>query len=493
MNNIYQKIIIAFSTISLCGCMVGPDFEKPTMESMPEKYSNKVDGKLLSDETKPRKVSDEELAKWWEVFGDKTLSALMEKAFKNNFDIATASAKIKQARSTLGITQSGFFPTLDVNGSFREGGQIRESASTYSMGANASWEVDIFGGTRRGIESAVEDYKSALVDKCAVKIAVASEVARTYFLYRSYEQELIITRSNLQTQRKTFEVTKQRRANGFESDIDVVRASSQVENTSSQIPRLESQMMLARHSLELLLAVPTGSLKKELSTPQDLPELENFIPVGVPAQLVQRRPDVVMAEHKLHSAIAKIGEATADWYPKFSITGQIGYTAPDIGKLDQNRYGTWSVGPTISWNIFQAGKTYFNVELRKAVAEEAGISWDKTVLTAIKEVEDSLVSASKERERIGYINKVVQSNKKAFELSSKLYTEGEIEFLDLLEAQRSMLTSQQSQVASRQLFISHIISLYKSLGGGWDLNDLEDNDSDKKWLIFLDEKKNENN
>ena len=131
--------------------------------------------------------------------------------------------------------------------------------------------------------------------------------------------------------------------------------------------------------------------------------------------------------------------------------------------------------------------------MRKAVAEEAGISWDKTVLTAIKEVEDSLVSASKERERIGYINKVVQSNKKAFELSSKLYTEGEIEFLDLLEAQRSMLTSQQSQVASRQLFISHIISLYKSLGGGWDLKDLEDNDSDKKWLFFLDEKKNENN
>lgn len=485
--------MIAVSTLSLCGCMVGPDFEKPEAKSMPEKYSNRVDGKLLSDEAKPRKVSDEELAKWWEIFGDPTLSSLMDKAFKNNFDIATASAKIKQSRATLGITQSGFFPTLNTNAGFSEGGKIGQSHSTYSLGANASWEVDIFGGTRRGIEAAVEDYKSALVDKCAVKIAVAAEVARTYFLYRSYEQELIITRSNLQTQRKTFEVTKQRRANGFESDIDVVRASSQVENTSSQIPRLESQLMLARHSLELLLALPMGSLKKELSTPRDLPELENFIPVGVPAQLVQRRPDVIMAEHKLHAAVARIGEAKADWYPKFSITGQIGYTAPDVGKLVQNQYGNWSVGPSVTWNIFQAGKTYFNVELRKAVSEEAGISWDKTVLTAIKEVEDSLVSASKERERIGYINRVVQSNKKAFELSSKLYTEGEIEFLDLLEAQRSMLTSQQNQVASRQLFISHIISLYKSLGGGWEMKDLEDNDSDKKWLIFLDEEKNENN
>lgn len=492
MNKIYQKIIVALGVMSLCGCMVGPDFEKPQAKSMPEKYSNKVDGKMLSDETKPRKVSDEELAKWWEIFGDSTLNSLIDRAFKNNFDLATAVARIKQSRATLGITQSGFFPSLDVNAGFREGGQIRQSSSSYTMGANASWEVDIFGGTRRGIESAVEDYKASLVDKCATKIAVASEVARTYFLYRSYEQELIITRSNLQTQRKTFEVTKQRRINGFESDIDVVRAMSQVENTSSQIPRLESQKMLARHSLELLLALPTGSLKKELSVVRDLPELENFIPVGVPAQLVQRRPDVIMAEHKLHSAVAKIGEATADWYPKFSITGQIGYTAPDIGKLDQNRYGTWSVGPSVTWNIFQAGKTYFNVELRKAVAEEAGVSWDSTVLTAIKEVEDALVSASKERERIGYINKVVASNKKAFELSSKLYAEGEIEFLDLLEAQRSMLSSQQTQIASRQLFIAHIISLYKSLGGGWNIKDIEDNNPDKKWLFFLDDENSQN-
>ena len=488
MNKIYSKLIIALGTMSLCGCMVGPDFEKPQAKSMPESYSNKIEGNLFADQSKMRKVSEEELAKWWELFGDPILNSLIDRALKDNFDIATAVARIKQARSTLGITQSGFFPSLDVDASFRDGGQVGKSASTYGMGANVGWEVDIFGGTRRGIEASVEDYKASLMDKCAVKIAVSAEVARTYFLYRSYEQELIITKSNLQTQRKTFEVTKQRRLNGFESDIDVVRALSQVENTSSQIPRLEGQMMLARHSLELLLAVPTGSLQKELSVAKDLPKLENFIPVGVPAELVQRRPDVIMAEHKLHSAVAKIGEAKADWYPKFSITGQIGYSAPDFGKLDQKRYGSWSVGPTISWNIFQAGKTYFNVELRKAVAEEAGISWDNTVLTAIKEVEDALVSASKERERIGYINKVVESNKKAFELSSKLYTEGEIEFLDLLEAQRAMLSSQQTQVSSRQLFISHIISLYKALGGGWNVNDIKDDNSDKKYLIFLDEK-----
>ncbi len=466
--------------------MVGPDFEKPQAKSMPEAYSNEADGKSLADENNPNKLSEVELTKWWEVFGDSILTSLVERSFENNFDLATAVAKIKQSRASLGISQSGFFPSLDANAGFREGGRVPQSSSTYSMGASAAWEVDIFGGTRRGIEAAVEDYKSALADKCATKIVVAAEVAQQYFKYRAYERELIITRSNLDIQRKTYDVTMQRRANGFESDIDVVRALSQVESTSAQIPQIERNMTLSRHALELLLALPAGSLKKELSSPRDLPELENFIPVGVPAKLIHRRPDVVRAEYKLHSAVAKIGEAKADWYPKFSITGQIGYQAPDVGKLVQNQYGTWSVGPSVSWNIFQSGKTYYNVELRKAVAEEAGVSWDKTVLTAIREVEDSLVSAAKERERIAYINRVVASNRRAFELSSRLYSEGEIEFLDLLEAQRSMLLSEQNQVSSRQLFISYIISLYKALGGGWSIDDIKADPAETKWLFFVD-------
>ncbi len=486
MNKIYQKILALLSVATLCGCMVGPDFEKPQTKSMPEVYSNNADGKFLSDSKKPREVSDAELAKWWEVFGDPVLTSLVERAFENNFDLASAVAKIKQSRASVGISQSGFFPMVDTGAGFREGGRIDTSHSSYSLGASASWELDVFGGTRRGIESAIEDYKSALADKCATKIAVAAEVAQEYFKYRAYERELIITRSNLETQRKTYNVTVRRRANGFESDIDVVRALSQVESTSAQIPQLERDMALSRHALELLLALPSGALKEELAKLRDLPELENFIPAGVPANLVQRRPDVVKAEHKLHSAVAKIGEAKADWYPKFSITGQIGYEAPDVGKLVNNQYGTWSVGPSVTWNIFQAGKTYYNVELREAVAEEAGVSWDKTVLTAIKEVEDSLVSAAKERERIAFINKVVSSNRRAFELSSRLYSEGEIEFLDLLEAQRSMLASELNQVSSRRLFISHIISLYKSLGGGWSVDDLKDDPQETKWLFFLD-------
>lgn len=479
MNRICQKIITAFACAALCGCMVGPDFEKPKADALPEKYSS--DGKSVAN---PREPSDAELAEWWAVFGDETLSSLVRRAFEKNFDLATAVAKIKQARATLGITQSGFFPSLDADAGFKQAGKISASNHSFSWGADAAWEVDIFGGTRRGIEAAVSDYKAALADKCATKISVAAEVAKNYFLYRGYQQELIITKRNLEAQRKTYNITVKRKSNGFVSDLDVVRAAAQLDSTSAQIPQLESKMLLARHALELLLALPAGSLEKELEAPRELPILESFVPTGVPAKLVRRRPDILSAENKLHAAVAKIGNAKSDFYPKFFITGQISYQAPDIGKLVQNQYGTWSAGPSASWNLFQAGKTYFNVKLQKAVAEAAGVSWNSAVLAALKEVEDAIVSAQKERERIAHINKLVESNKKAFELSSKLYSEGEIEFLDLLDTQRSMLSSEQSQVSSRRQFVSNIVSLYAALGGGWSESDLQDTEEDSQWLFF---------
>ena len=486
MNKILQKLIAPLCAASLCGCMVGPDFESPDAKFLPEKYSSPADGTSLTS-ARAQALPDEKLAKWWEIFNDPLLESLVERAFKGNLDLAAAKERIAQSRASLGVSQSGFFPSLDANAAFKEGGKIGRASPTYSMGAAAAWELDVFGGTRRGIEAAVGEYEASIADKCAVKISVAAEVAQAYFLYRCYERELIITKGNLETQKKTYEVTKRRRLSGFESDIDVVRAMSQVESTSAQIPQLESKMILARHSLEILLGLPTGSLEKDLSAPRDLPRLEEFIPAGVPARLIRRRPDIVRAECKLRAAVAKIGEAQADWYPKFSVTGRIGYEAPDIGKIVQNQYGTWSVGPSISWNVFQAGKTYFNVQLRKAAAREANVSWEKTALTAVKEVEDALVSAAKERARIAHINRVVESNRKAFKLSSKLYEEGEIEFLDLLEAQRSMLSAEQSQISSRQLFISHIISLYKALGGGWSPSDTTDDSEDKDWLFFLED------
>ena len=486
MNRILQKIIFAASAAALCGCMVGPDFEKPKA-NLPEGWNLQDSGKKLTEADTARKLSEKELVEWWAIFNDPVLTSLVGRAFEGNLDIADAKAVIDQARATLGMTQSGLFPSLDANADMAEGTNSMAAVehASYGMGASASWELDVFGGTRRAIESSVEDYRAALADKCAVRIAVAAEVAQNYFLYRAYQQILVITKSNLETQKKTYSITLRRKQNGFVSQLDVVRASAAVQSTSSEIPSIESKMVLARHSLELLLGLPAGSLEKELSQPKDLPELENFMPIGVPAKLVERRPDIIVAEHQLHSAVASIGNAEADLYPKFYVTGNISYEAPSVGSLVQKQYGSWSVGPSATWSIFQAGKIVYNIDLQKAVSDAAKVSWQKTVLTAFKEVEDALVSSSKERERIEFINVLVSDNRKAFELSTRLYAEGEIEFLDLLDTQRSMLTSEQNQVESRRLFVTNIVSLYKALGGGWSPEDMKDSAPEKtRWLFF---------
>lgn len=466
MNKILKIFPIALSA-GLSACLVGPDFEKPSYE--PAK-SWQADTSALPAGNGAQKLGQKDLAQWWKLFGDDDLVWLVGEAIKSNFSLEIARARVEQAAAALAVKKSGLWPRLDASASFKEKAHPvnAKAGESYGVGATAAWEIDVFGGVRRSIESADADYRAALADSVAVKVKIAAEVAQAYFRYRAAQLELRITRDNLKTQMKTYEITKQRKANGFVSQLDVVRASAEVASTNTQIPQIETSERLALHSLELLIGAPAGSLRERLKAEKPLPKLEAFVPAGVPAELLERRPDIMVAEHKIHAATAAIGEARAEYYPKFSITGTISYDAPKIGSAVSNQYGSWSVGPTATWNIFQAGKTVASVKLKEAVAKEARISWQSTVFTAVKEVEDALVSSAKERERIELINTLVIDNQKAFDLSKTLYSSGEIEFLDLLVSQRSLLSSQQKQVTARMQFVNYIVALYKSLGGGWD-------------------------
>lgn len=465
MNRIFTLLMLP-SLAALSACMVGPDFEKPEFDS-PAGWNGAKDSGVLAQN--PKGYSQRDLVEWWRLFGDDVLCGLIDKAVAKNFSLETARAKVEQARATLGIHRSGLWPSLDADASFKEGAKPLTSSTSesYKAGATAAWEIDVFGGTRRSIESAAADYKAAMADEVAVRVKVAADVAQAYFKYRSYQIRLRITRENLTAQLKTYEITKQRKANGFVSQLDVVRAAAEVSSTNAQLPQIEMNERLALNALELLVGVQNGELDSLLAAEKPLPKLESFVPAGVPAELLRRRPDIIVAEHKIHSAVAAVGEAKAGFYPKFSITGTISYDAPRIGNMFNSAYGSWSVGPTMQWNIFQAGKTVNSVKLKEAVVKEANVSWREKVYTAIKEVEDALVSAAKERERIELMNTLVSDNQKAFELSKKLYAAGEIEFLDLLVAQRSLLSSQQNQVESRMEFVNYVVALYKSLGGGW--------------------------
>lgn len=461
MNSSYKNFCALALTAALCSCAVGPDFKKPEAESMPEAF-----------ELESKAESVGEISKWWEFFNDPLLTKLIEQSLVYNFDVRTAEASLEAAYATLGVSQSGLFPTIDANASMSESGSGKTpTAPSYSAGLSAEWEIDVFGGTRRGIESSSASYRYSKADLQAVRVKIAAEVADKYYLYRSKVQNLKITKKNLDIQLKTYEITKKRI--GFEGDLEVARAAAQVESTRSQIPTLETEAMQARYALELLVGLPMGALKEELSEFKELPEFEKSVPVGVPAELLRRRPDVIAAEYALMAANAKIGQAKADYYPKFYISGNISYTAPDTVNVFQNPYGSWSVGPTARWNIFNAGKTYYNVRYQEALTKQAGVDWDKTVATAIKETQDYIVALSRERERVSYLMENVNMNQKAYEISFKLYKAGEIEFIDLLDVQRTLLTAEQTLLESRRLVLSNIIYLYKSLGGGWDLEALD--------------------
>ena len=456
--NKFSMATVFVSAALLCGCAVGPDYERPNF-----KIENNWSEKGLDKEAK-------NIADWWKIFGDEQLNSLVERALENNYSIATARTRIQQSRATLGMSTSGLFPTLDASGSYSESGKIASGfgRSAYNLGAQASWEIDVFGGTRRDIESKAADYASSLANEAAARIAVAAEVAKNYMNYRCVQEELEITRRNLETQKQTLNVTSRKHKNGFVSEYDVRRSEAQVGSTAAEIPALEMELKQTRYAIEYLLGLQTGALEEELKEVKPLPMIEDFTPAAsVPADLLKRRPDVISAEFALKSAVAKIGVARADYYPRFFISGNIYYEAGSAASMFNASSGNWSAGPSVSWNIFSAGKTYYNVKYAESAAREAGLSWESTVLNAIKEVEDAMTALSRERERMKLLESVVRSNMRALELSKELEENGEIEFLDLLETQRTLLSSEQNCAISRKNFVTYITDFYLALGGGW--------------------------
>lgn len=276
MRNMKGNMVLAAAAAALCGCMVGPDFEPPKAD-MPNEWSAGRDGTEISDSAEPLEMSPEALAKWWEIFDDPTLTSLISRAFEGNLSIRAATERIAQARATLGISQSGFFPAANLNAGMSEGGHpIDVTHTSYSMGATASWEIDVFGGVRRGIEASAAEYKAAMANKAAARISVAAEVAQNYFTYRCIQQEILITKSNLETQRGTYRATLARQKSGFVSKLDAVRAAAQVESTSAQLPALESQLELTRHAIEYLCGLNTGALKRSSSRRGPFPRLKNL-------------------------------------------------------------------------------------------------------------------------------------------------------------------------------------------------------------------------
>ncbi|MFZ0035131.1 MAG: efflux transporter outer membrane subunit [Sedimentisphaerales bacterium] len=454
--------IFCICLLTTTSCTVGPDYHPPQV-SVPSAWTGTAGQTTAAD-----------LVHWWMAFNDPNLTSLIGRAVESNLDLKQAESRLRQARAARRVVSAGLWPTIDATGSYSRS-QTAGSATTspirrdlWQTGLDAVWELDIFGGVRRNVEAAKADIQAAVEDQRDVLVTLAGEVALNYIELRGFQQEIVIAQNNLQAQQHTAELTRQRFGSGLVGALDVANADAQVGTTASQIPVLETSAQQAIYNLSVLLGREPTSLLEELSLVSTIPITPPDLPAELPSDLLRRRPDIRRAEAQIHAATARIGVATADLFPRFNLTGSAGYQSNALDTLIKSQNSLWSFGPSIDWQIFNAGSVSANIEVQKALTEQAVLTYQKAVLTALQDVENALVSYSKEQQRHKALEVTVTANRKAVELATQLYSQGQTEFLSVLDSQRSLFASEDSLVQSTRNLSTDLVSLYKALGGGWE-------------------------
>jgi len=472
MDKLIFRIMLLSCILVIVGCTVGPDYHKQGA-NVPLTWLGKTESiKDSSDYS--------ELVHWWTGFNDPNLTSLVERSINTNLDALGAQARIRQARAARGIAAGGLWPTVDASGTYARG-RIPVSGNPdpptrnlFQTGLDAAWELDVFGGVRRNVEAAEADIQFAIEDHRDVLVTLVSEVALNYIELRGFQQEIVIARNNLEAQQETAELTHKKFQGGLTGTLDVANADAQVATTASQIPQLEAAAQQAIYNLSVLLGLEPTALLKELSPTNPIPLSPPQVPIGIPSELLRRRPDIRRAEAAIHSATARIGVATADLYPKFSLTGSVNFQNDQLQGLINSKNRFWTVGPAVDWQIFSAGRVRSNIELQKALQQESMLTYQKTVITALRDVEKALVAYAKEYERHKTLADAVAHNRKAVDSATQLYERGLTDFLNVLVAQRSLFVSEDALVQSTRNLSTDLVALYKALGGGWNNADIDE-------------------
>lgn len=461
---ISRTLILAMPGLLLAACSVGPDFQQPD-NGLPARWS-------FNRRKAAASANPADLARWWKRFHDPKLNQLVEQAVTVNLDVRQAAARLAQARAERQAAASSFFPWLNASGSEQDShvggsGPASGHARSYQGDLSASWEIDVFGGNRRNLESADARLAAAAADLDATRLSMAAEVALTYCQLRAIQDQLSVARRNLVTQEQSAKITRDRRGAGFASDLDVANSTAQVANTKAQIPSLETSAIQSAHAIAVLLDRPPTELTGLLSDSRPVPAASASVPTGIPSDLLRRRPDILHAEANAHAATARIGVAVADLFPKFSLNGSLTQHNAKLADWLSPSARVSSFGPSFNWALFQGGNIQANIRVQQALRDEAILSYRKTVLVALQEVEDSMTASSNERKRLASLAESVTANRRAVDLSLQLYTAGQTEFINVLNAQRSLLQSETQLSISNLALAGEMIALYKALGGGW--------------------------
>jgi NodT family efflux transporter outer membrane factor (OMF) lipoprotein len=478
----------ALLTVSLGACTVGPNFEPPK-PNLPAGWSASA---AASSPSRPTAEPAE--AAWWSSFNDAELTSLIARADAANLDLHEAALRIAEARAQRDVQASAALPSLNGNASW-QGTRLSETTPTgktftsigkgpgipgfpsvsfpnpygqYQLGFDASWEVDLFGRVRRNVEAADANVAARIEDSHDARLSLMAEVARSYVDLRGAQLKRQVTQETLITDRDLLELARQRRAAGLSSDIDVSRAAAQVTAAEATLPQLDRQIAADINQLSRLVDREPGALKSELAMARPVPPVPPKVPVGLPADLARRRPDVRGAEARLHAATAQEGVAVADLYPRLTLGASGGLQSQAISDLTNwaSRFG--QVGPRLDLPIFDAGRRRANVRVQDARAREAAVSYADTVLGALHEADNALTAYDTEQTRRASLQATVAENRVAVDLALQRYKSGVSSFLDVLDAQRTLEQNQLMLADSTTAVSTDLVALYKALGGGWD-------------------------
>jgi outer membrane protein, multidrug efflux system len=455
----------------LAGCAVGPNY-KPPSEHGPEKWATQ----LAAGESDAPAA----LASWWTSFKDPDLDVLISTAVRSNLTLRVAEEHVREARAARDVVAGGRWPSAAASVAYsknRYGGNsypplgqfpgVPLDYDLYNVGFDAAWELDLFGGVRRAVEASSAEVGAAEYARRDVLVSVLAEVARNYVEARAYQERLAITRQNIAAQQDIVELTRSRYQSGIANDLDVEQATALLTTTQAQLPALESGFAQSVHDLSVLLGENPGAMLERMSRATPIPLTPPLVPVGLPSELLRRRPDVQRAERELAASTAEIGVAKADLFPKFSLMGSFGLASTSTGNFLEYASRYWSAGPTVQWNLLEGGSLRANVRVQQARAEQALDSYRQTVLVALEDAENALVAYAKEQTRRRSLAQSVQSSEAAFHLSSELYRSGLVDFLNVLDAERTLYAAQDALVESTESVSLDLVQLYKALGGGW--------------------------
>jgi outer membrane protein, multidrug efflux system len=398
----------------------------------------------------------------------------------SNLDLRIAQSRVREARAQYSGAVANLWPTVDAGGGYA---RVRGPEQLPALGAlhlpsdgenlqiagfDASWEIDVFGGKRRAVEAAKAQLSGAEFSQRDVLVTLLGEVARNYVDLRGYQRRLAIANENIEAQEKSLGITQNRFTNGLARDLDVQQAKTVLATTRAEVPTLESKVQTTMHRIEVLLGQQAGTLRTELVAAMPIPAQPPQVPIGLPSELLLRRPDVSHAERQLAAATANIGVAKSDLFPKFYLTGLGGLESASASDWFTAGSRFWSVGPTVQWRIFDAGRIRANIKVQNARQQQALSAYEQTVLTAFEEVEDNLVLYAKEQTRRSSLEDAVLASQKSLDTGNKLYASGLTDFLRVLDAERSLYNAQDALAQSDRTISANLVALYKSLGGGWE-------------------------